>query len=45
MGPTGLEMWGKGRATQLDFALIVNVRVASEIEELSRLRRTRVKGY
>lgn len=45
VGPTGLDMWGKGRATQVDFALIVNVRVAAEIEELSRLRRTRVKGY
>lgn len=38
-------MWGKRRATHVDFSLIVNVRVAEEIEELSRLGKTRVKGY
>lgn len=37
-------IWGKERAAQVDFALIFEVRV-DEIEELSRLRRTRVKGY
>lgn len=38
-------MWGKRRATQVDFSLIVNVRVAEEIEELGRLKGTRVRGY
>lgn len=28
-------MWGKRRATHVDFSLIVNVRVAEEIEELA----------
>lgn len=46
MGTTGnwLHM-GKERAAQVDLALIFEVRVDEEIEELSRLRRTRVKGY
>lgn len=36
---------GKGKSYSVDFALAVNVRIAEEIEELSRLRRIRVKGY